>query len=82
MQPDYLKGRVVCGTVYRARKSRRTLKNNVRLKVLPEQLTLFFNTFVAFKKCIILSFLLYRPDYCSEIHAFSYCSNEKYRYKP
>ena len=26
------------------------------------------------------SFLLYRPGYCSEIHAFSYCSNENYRY--
>ena len=37
----------------RARKSRRTLQNKVRLKVLPEQLTLFVNTFVAFKKCII-----------------------------
>ena len=37
----------------RARKSRRTLQNEVRLKVLPEQLTRFFNTFVAFKKCII-----------------------------
>ena len=37
----------------RARKSRRTLQNKVRLKVLPEQLTLFVDTFVAFKKCII-----------------------------
>ena len=37
----------------RARKSRRTLQNKVRLKVLPEQLTLFVNTFVAFKKYII-----------------------------
>ena len=36
----------------RARKSRRTLQNKVRLKVLPEQLTLFVNTFVALKKCI------------------------------
>ena len=34
----------------RASKSRRTLQNKVRLKVLPEQLTLFVNTFVAFKK--------------------------------
>ena len=33
--------------------SRRTLQNKVRLKVLPEQLTLFVNTFVAFEKCII-----------------------------
>ena len=67
---------------YRARKSRRTLQNKVRLKVLPEQLTLFVNTFVAFKNVSFDSFLLYCPDYCSEIHAFSYCSDEKYRYKP
>ena len=39
--------------VYRARKSRTTLQNKVRLKVLPEQLTLFVNTSVTFKKCII-----------------------------
>ena len=38
----------------RARKSRTTLQNKVRLKVLPEQLTLFVNTSVTFKKCIIL----------------------------
>ena len=37
----------------RARKSRTTLQNKVRLKVLPEQLTLFVNTYVTFKKCII-----------------------------
>ena len=37
---------------YRARKSRTTLQNKVRLKVLPEQLTLFINTSVAFKKMI------------------------------
>ena len=37
----------------RARKSRTTLQNKVRLKVLPEQLTLFVNTSVTFKKCII-----------------------------
>ena len=67
---------------YMARKSRRTLQSKVRLKVLPEQLTLFVNTFVAFKNASFNSFLSYRPDYCSEIHAFSYCSNEKYRYKP
>ena len=36
----------------RACKSRTTLQNKVRLKVLPEQLTLFVNTSVAFKKCI------------------------------
>ena len=40
-----------CG--YRARKSRTTLQNKIRLKVLPEQLTLFVNTSVTFKKCII-----------------------------
>ena len=33
----------------RARKSRTTLQNKVRLKVLPEQLTLFVNTSVIFK---------------------------------
>ena len=37
----------------RARKSRTTLQNKVRLKVLPEQFTLFVNTFVTLKKCII-----------------------------
>ena len=37
----------------RAHKSRTTLQNKVRLKVLPEQLTLFVNTSVTFKKCII-----------------------------
>ena len=37
----------------RARKSRTTLQNKDRLKVLPEQLTLFVNTSVTFKKCII-----------------------------
>ena len=40
----------------RARKSRTTLQNKVRLKVLPEQLTLFANTSVTFKKCIIQYF--------------------------
>ena len=34
----------------RARKSRTTLQNKVRLKVHPEQLTLFVNTSVTFKK--------------------------------
>ena len=38
---------------HRARKSRTTLQNKVRLKVLPEQLALFVNTSVTFKKCII-----------------------------
>ena len=66
----------------RARKSRRTLLNKVRLKVLAEQLTLFVNTFVAFKNASFNRFLLNHPDYCSGIHALSYCSNEKYRYKP
>ena len=42
-----------CLSQYRARKSRTTLQNKVRLKVLPEQLTLFVNTSVTFKKCII-----------------------------
>ena len=63
----------------RARKSHTTLQNKVRLKVLPEQLTLFVNTSVIFKNVSFNSFLLYRPDYCSEIHALSYSSNEKYR---
>ena len=36
-----------------AHKSRTTHQNKVRLKVLPEQLTLFVNTSVAFKKCTI-----------------------------
>ena len=63
----------------RARKSRTTLQNKVRLKVLPEQLTLFVNTSVTFKNASFNSFLLYRPDYCSEIHALSYTSNERYR---
>ena len=40
----------------RARKSRTTLQNKVRLEVLPEQLTLFVNTSVTFKKCIIQQF--------------------------
>ena len=75
---------LICQGVFhsnnRARKSRTTLQNKVRLKVLPEQLTLFVNTSVTFKKSVSLnSFLLYRPDYCSEIHALSYSSNEKYR---
>ena len=39
--------------LYRARKSRRTLQNKVRIKVFPEQLTLFINTCVALKQCII-----------------------------
>ena len=63
---------------HRARKSRTTLQNKVRLKVLPEQLPLFVNTSVTFKNASFNSFLLYRPDYCSEIHALSYPSNDKY----
>ena len=66
---------------HRARKSRRTLQNKVRIRVFPEQLTIFINTFVAFKNALFSSLLLYRPYYCSEIHALSYSSNEKYRYK-
>ena len=42
-----------CHCYNRERKSRTTLQNKVRLKVLPEQLTLFVNTSVTFKKCII-----------------------------
>ena len=42
-----------CYRRYRARKSRTTLQSKVGLKVLPEQLTLFVNTSVTFKKCII-----------------------------
>ena len=64
---------------HRTRKSHTTLQNKVTLKVLPEQLTLFVNTSVTFKNASFNSFLLYRPDYCSEIHALSYISNEKYR---
>ena len=41
----------------RARKSRTTLQNKVRLKVLPEQLTLFVNTSVTFKNASFNSFL-------------------------
>ena len=57
------------------------LQNKVRLKALPEQLTLFVNTSVAFKNASFNSFLLYHPDNCSEIHSLdlSYSSNEKYR---
>ena len=62
-----------------ARKSHTTLQNKVKLKVLPEQLTLFVSTSVAFKNASFISFVLYRPDYCSEIHTLSYFSNEKYR---
>ena len=39
--------------VNRARKSRTTLQNKVKLKVLPEQLTLFVNMSATLKKCII-----------------------------
>ena len=67
---------------YRERKSRRTLQNKVRIKVFPEQLTLFLNTFVVFKNELFKSLLLYCPDYCSVIRVLSYFSNEQYRYKP
>ena len=43
----------ICINYNRARKSRTTLQNRVRLKVLPEQFTLFVNTSVTLKKCII-----------------------------
>ena len=66
----------------RAHKSRRTLQNKVRIKVFPEELTLFVNTFVLFKNALFNSLLLYRPDYCSEIHALSNFSKEPYCYKP
>ena len=69
-------------TLNRARKSRRTLQNKVRIKVFPEQFTLFLNTFMVFKNELFNSLLLYRPDYCSEIHVLSYFSNEQYCYKP
>ena len=39
--------------IYRVHKSRTTPQNKVRLKVLPEQLTLFVNTSVTLKKCKI-----------------------------
>ena len=57
---------------YRARKSCRTLQNKVRIKVFPEQLTLFINKFVALKLCIIqysstISFLLLLRNTCSFI---------------
>ena len=56
----------------RARKSRRTLQNKVRIKVFPEQLTLFINTLVALKQCVIqqsstISFLLLLGNTCSFI---------------
>ena len=37
----------------RARKSRRTLQNKVRIDVFPVQFTRFVSMFVAFRKCII-----------------------------
>ena len=42
---------------HRARKSRTTLQNKVRLQVLPEQLTLFVNTSVTFKQENVLIIL-------------------------
>ena len=40
----------------RACKSCRTLQNKVRINVLPEQLTLFVNVFMAFKNCVVYKF--------------------------
>ena len=57
-QQEFLKG--FCWQ-YRARKSRTTLQNKVRLKVLPEQLTLFVNTSVTLKKCIVQLFSIIPP---------------------
>ena len=67
--------------VKRARKSRTTLQNKVRINVVPVHLTLFVNTFVAFKNILLNNFLLYHPDNYSEIHALSHFSNDKYWYK-
>ena len=39
------------------------------------------NMFVAFKNAWFNSFLLYCPDYFSEIHPLPYFSYEKYCYK-
>ena len=54
--------------------SRRTLQNKVRIYVVAVHLTRFVRTFVVFKNAIGLfnSFLLYRPDNCSEMHAVSH----------
>ena len=61
----------------RVRKSRRTLQKYFR-NSKPYLLTrLWYSKYASFN-----SLLLYRPDFCSEIHALSYCSNEQYRYKP
>ena len=38
--------------------------------------------FVALKNALFKSFQLHHPDYCSEIHALSYLSSEKYHHKP
>ena len=65
----------------RVRKSRRTLQNKVRIKVFPEQLTLLKRLW-HYNNALFNSILLYRSYYCSEIHALSYSSDEKYRYKP
>ena len=67
---------------HRARKSRRTLQNKVRIKVLPEQLTGLIITFVVFKNALFNSLLLYLPDYYTAIHALAYFSNKNFRYKP
>ena len=62
-------------------KSHRTLQNRVRINIVPAQLTLFVNKFVAFKNALFNSFLLYCPDNCSKIHALPHLSNEKFWYK-
>ena len=54
----------------------------VRIIVVPVQLTPLVNEFVVFKQnALFNSFLLYRPYICSEIHALSHFSNEKYWHK-
>ena len=57
---------------YMAPKSRRTLQNKDRINVVPVQLTLFVNAYVAFKNAFFYSFLPNGPDNCSEIHALQH----------
>ena len=54
----------------RARKSRTTLQNKVRLKVLPEQLTLFVNTSVTFKKMYHSIVFYYTVLIIAQKHAY------------
>ena len=49
---------------YRACKSCRTLQNKVRINVVPVQLTLFVNVFVAFKNAFFNNFLIKRSYDC------------------